>query len=152
MLFKLIDKRKSLVVYNISLAKLDQQIHVLLKMLFRVYLLNSWNLSWMIVTVKRMKIVLMSQDEGWLPSYVQQIKINKIDNDSQLTMSIRLMTAKIRVVKHVRLHWNSWRWNYCGTYKFMKTLKFLQMPQWGLVVKWNIAVSVVRDFILIVLK
>ena len=22
------------------------------------------------------------------------------------------------VVKYVRLHWASWQWNYCGTYKF----------------------------------
>ena len=28
-------------------------------------------------------------------------------------------------LKHVRLHRDSWRWNYSGTYKFMKTLKFL---------------------------
>ena len=33
---------------------------------------------------------------------------------------IDIYAFKYRVVKHVRLHWNSWRWSYCFMYEFFK--------------------------------
>ena len=50
------------------MTKLVQQLHLVLKMLFLrlVYLLKNWNFLIILVIVKRMKIMLMWQDECWL--------------------------------------------------------------------------------------
>ena len=63
-----------------QMTRLVEQLQLVLRMSFLVYMLRSCNFFLMVVIVKRMKVILMSQEECWLVMF-NTTKQNKIDNN-----------------------------------------------------------------------
>ena len=63
-----------------QMTRLVEQLQLVLRMSFLVYMLRSCNFFLMVVIVKRMKVILMSQEECWLVMF-NTTKQNKTDNN-----------------------------------------------------------------------